>query len=633
MADYVFTALFTYSPEGEPFLEQLRGYRPETTIHGVPIDQLLADPPPYLETISRVIVAAPLKEIKEVLWLAEQYGFSIGIIPLPSQKNLALLGGIPTKLDDSFELALSTATQQTNQLYCNDEIVLFQAAIGDIPLISNSDSIGFSKLLIDGLKRLRTLHLKPITISTHGDTPRSISTAASGCMVMRNPWSIAARLVEHDNKTFDDMVSMVVSAPLSIFDYIQFLWRIFSRTDDKTIPKSIGYIKSREIRISQVQRFPVTIDGEPHEFDADTLVFRESEATVEICVIQEQDDDDTAATPKAKERFDTAELPRGKEIEKAVRRHLPFFPYASEERFKDLFLSLRADARIDSKYLVLMLLSTLIATFGLYLNSASVIIGAMLLAPLMAPIISAAMGVLRGDQFMLEKSVIKILVGICIAVSTGAIVAMLLPYQPITGEMQGRLNPTVLDLMVAVFAGVAGAYTKSFKEILQSLAGVAIAVALVPPLATAGIGLGRLDIGFFGHAFLLFTTNLAGILVAAVISFRWLGFSSAVQSKRRFAIACAFLFLITIPLYLSYHKIVEQSEIERAWKVERFLVNGKYIIVDSGNLTPQQGKRILSLHLLAREELDRADFTELKRKIRRNFGEDLVIRTQLTFIP
>ena len=63
--------------------------------------------------------------------------------------------------------------------------------------------------------------------------------------------------------------------------------------------------------------------------------------------------------------------------------------------------------------------------------------------------------------------------------------------------MQGRLNPTVLDLLVAIAAGVAGAYTKSFKEILQSLAGVAIAVALVPPLAVAGIGLGRLDPSFF----------------------------------------------------------------------------------------------------------------------------------------
>ena len=77
---------------------------------------------------------------------------------------------------------------------------------------------------------------------------------------------------------------------------------------------------------------------------------------------------------------------------------MPFFTYASEERFKDLFTALRDDARLDSTYLILMVLSTVLATVGLYLNSSSVIIGAMLLAPLMAPIIALAMSLLRYGQ-------------------------------------------------------------------------------------------------------------------------------------------------------------------------------------------------------------------------------------------
>ena len=632
MADQIYTAMFVYSPEGEHFLEKLREHRIEATIHGIPLEKLLSSPEIYLETINRVIVAADLEGIKKVLKLAEEFRFSVGFIPLASQKTLAVLGGIPTTPEESFDLALSTETREINFVYCNDQIVLFQAALGDIPLIANSDNIQLLKIVIDGFKKLKTLQLKPITISTNGENQRSISTAACGCIVLHNPWTIASRLIAHENRMTEAMVSMVVTAPLSIVDYIQFLWRIFSHKNETTLPKSIGFVKSREIRISQAQRFSLTIDGEPQPVDSDTLVFKASETKIAVCTGRQPEDESTAGV-KPKERFETASLPRGREIDKAVRKHLPFFPYASEERFKELFLSLRSDARIDSKYLVLMLLSTLIATFGLYLDSSSVIIGAMLLAPLMAPIISAAMGVLRSDQAMIKNSAVKILVGICIAVSTGALITLIMPYQPITGEMQGRLNPTVLDLLVAVFAGVAGAYTKSFKEILQSLAGVAIAVALVPPLATAGIGLGRLDIGFFGHAFLLFTTNLAGILTAAVISFRWLGFSSAVQSKGRFALVVCFLFLISIPLYRSYNKIVEQSEFERSWQVERFLVNGKYIIVNSGKISYQKGNRILNLQLLAREQLDRADFQELKRKIKRNFGDDIILRTQLTYIP
>ena len=87
-----------------------------------------------------------------------------------------------------------------------------------------------------------------------------------------------------------------------------------------------------------------------------------------------------------------------------------------------------------------------------------------------------------------------------LALGAAAMTAFICPYDPITPEMQARLNPSLLDLAVAIIAGIAGAYTKSFKEILQSLAGVAIAVALVPPLAVAGIGLGRMDMFIFGSA-------------------------------------------------------------------------------------------------------------------------------------
>jgi uncharacterized membrane protein len=234
---------------------------------------------------------------------------------------------------------------------------------------------------------------------------------------------------------------------------------------------------------------------------------------------------------------------------------------------------------------------------------------------------------------MFRQSFKKIVVGIILALATSTVLTIINPYQPFTAEMQGRLNPTVLDLAVAIVAGIAGAYTKSFREILQSLAGVAIAVALVPPLAVAGIGLGRFDFSFFFQAFLLFSTNLIGIVLAATFTFRVLGFSPAVRDKRSIGVVCVFLLAISIPLYLAFQGIVERSEFERSWQNERFLVNGKYLIVDQARLHRFNQVQVLTVDILVREQLSRRDLNEFKRKIKRNFSDDIVIRAKFTYIP
>ena len=334
----------------------------------------------------------------------------------------------------------------------------------------------------------------------------------------------------------------------------------------------------------------------------------------------------------AQERLDIQQLPVGNKVKRAQNKSLKFFAYASEERFRDLFLALRDDARVNSAYVILMILSTLLATVGLYLNSASVVIGAMLLAPLMSPIVSIAMGVLRQDQFLLISSAQKIVLGIVIALSAAAVTTLLFPHKPVTDEMMGRLNPSLLDLGVAIFAGIAGAYTKSYKEILSGLAGVAIAVALVPPLAVAGIGLGRWDHYVFGQAFLLFTTNLVGIIVAAAITFRVLGYAAAVKNKRMAAIVLVALALITVPLYLSYDRIVNTLVFEKNWQHERFLVNGKYLIVRKATLFCRGNKDVISMEILAREQLTRGDLDLFKSKIQSNFPKKLTIRADIIYI-
>jgi uncharacterized membrane protein len=199
--------------------------------------------------------------------------------------------------------------------------------------------------------------------------------------------------------------------------------------------------------------------------------------------------------------------------------------------------------------------------------------------------------------------------------------------------MMARLNPTLLDLAVAIISGIAAACSKSFKEIIQSLAGVAIAVALVPPLTVAGIGIGRLDFHFFYQAFLLFSTNLIGIVIAATFTFRALGYSAVVRSKGGLAVVFIFLALISIPLYLSYSRIVDDREFEKSWQQERFLVNEKYLLIQKATLFRRGDKRIILMDILAREPLNREDLNAFKTKIQANFNQKLIIRVNTFYIP
>jgi uncharacterized hydrophobic protein (TIGR00271 family) len=333
-----------------------------------------------------------------------------------------------------------------------------------------------------------------------------------------------------------------------------------------------------------------------------------------------------------KESIKIDNLPDEKESIKYKDKHIPFFSYASEERFRDLFSALRDDANMSSIYVVLMLLSTFLATIGLFANSTAVVIGAMLLAPLMAPIVSFSMGLLRADSYLLRASLIKIGWGILLALGASALVTFLLPTMELTNEMKSRINPTVLDLGVAVISGIAAAYSKSFKEVIQSLAGVAIAVALVPPLSTAGIGLGQGDFWVFIQAFLLFFTNLIGISLTATLTFLVLGYSNVIKSKKSlFAIAAIMLF-ITYPLYVSFNKIVKREQVAKATRYERFLVNGKYLIVDWAKLRESEGKDVLDIRLKVRESLNRSDFQQLKYKIEQNYRKKLRINATMEYI-
>ncbi len=170
-------------------------------------------------------------------------------------------------------------------------------------------------------------------------------------------------------------------------------------------------------------------------------------------------------------------------------------------------------------YYALISAASLIASLGLVANSAAVVIGAMLVSPLMTPIFGIALGMVRGDTPLLSHAFRAEFGGVFLAVAFGAVFGSMPVVHEVTSEMLSRTYPTLLDLLVAVFAGLAGTLAVLDERISPVLPGVAISTAIVPPLSTCGlcIALG----GFAGAwgAFLLFAANFLAILLVSAVAF------------------------------------------------------------------------------------------------------------------
>ncbi len=189
-----------------------------------------------------------------------------------------------------------------------------------------------------------------------------------------------------------------------------------------------------------------------------------------------------------------------------------------------IYLQLVRSARVlNANYALELLLSAGIATFGLVLNSPAVVIGAMLISPLMGPILAAGLAFAASDLYLGLKSFLGIVASVITAVLFAAFLVWLLPFQSPTSEILARTQPNLLDLGVALFSGLAGSLVVcrgGGGGGVTALPGVAIAVALMPPLCTVGFGIGSgWNWPIISGALLLFLTNLVAIGASAFLVF------------------------------------------------------------------------------------------------------------------
>lgn len=177
-----------------------------------------------------------------------------------------------------------------------------------------------------------------------------------------------------------------------------------------------------------------------------------------------------------------------------------------------------------------------IATFGLVQSSPAVIIGAMLISPLMGPIMATGLGLAVGDFYLALKAIGTLIASIAIAVGFSACIVWILPFHSETAEILARINPTLLDLGIALLSGLAGSVVVGRAgggDGVTALPGVAIAVALMPPLCTIGFGMGSgWNLRIMGGAGLLFLTNLVAIVSSAFLVFLLIGMNAGELSAQ-----------------------------------------------------------------------------------------------------
>ncbi len=222
------------------------------------------------------------------------------------------------------------------------------------------------------------------------------------------------------------------------------------------------------------------------------------------------------------------------------------------------------EATFSQVFVVLTVGATLIATLGLLANSPGVVIGAMVVAPWILPLQAMAFEILRGRLPMFLRALRTLMLGVVICVLLSMGVSHLVAFPSFGSEVMNRTSPNLLDLGVALVAGAVAMYAKLRKDAISALAGLAIAVALVPPMCVVGILLASSHWMQAYGALLLFATNLFGIMVGAMAS---LGTLERAYRKRLFRsrlglTSVALTLLLVLPLSSAFVRMVNRSRLE-----------------------------------------------------------------------
>jgi len=557
--------------------------------HGVALqeaalDDVLADTASFKDSVGHWVVVGNDSTLQKAMEAAEANDASLGLLPVGRPARTRSFYDLPASGEAAHALAFRAPQLALDVLRCNGERVQGQAAIGDVPFLDRRGhavvhaqdrfwrrwSIA-AKLFWTALRRI--FQIAPSVVRLHlGKEENPRRTAVTGIVLLENDVeNVAGRLVGEGLSARDGKLTALLVAPTSIVRYCAFLLATaFGRNSNGRLPSALSTVKTDHLIIEADQILEYRVDGTRREA-------KRIEVTVAPQALRlnagPRFDGMAGIEENSKDTLKLGNLPENEARLALIRHRLPLFTHALEDDFKDLFLLLKDSARIGPDYVTLSILSALIGTLGLLLDSAAVIIGAMVLAPLMAPIICVSMASLRRDVQLLRPALVAIGAGVGLSIAFAALVAILVPMRMVTPEIEARLAPSLLDLGVAVFSGVAGAYAYARESIMKSLPGVAIAVALVPPLAVIGIGVGWWDARIMLGAALLFATNLVGIALAGALTFMVLGYGPVRSTKHGLIYPTLAAVVVAIPLALSFMRMHVVWQAENTLRSQTFVLD------------------------------------------------------------
>ena len=617
---------YLYSRSSEEFVAQFRELDIAKGIVFVPFANNEVFPAIDLERTTHLIVTGMVDEIKTVLEFARGQQLSVGIVPLPEQESISQIFYIPKSALDAFELAREIPEKKIDLFYCEEILVLSDVRIGNTAALEKYE---FQFLKYGVVKRFSLLwqsirshdRLRHYKFNLKTEKEEAVTLSAVGFIGLGyNNFSWIAKRMARHLSSIDGQHMLLILSPLSLFQYFVAspVILLFQKWRGDRLPPSCGYIKSSRIEIGSSQPLKVAVDG--REVRQTPVVLRTESEALALCVGDTFWEEQRAGRiERSSIRIDN--IPKDDETIDYLSKGLPLFKHASKEQYASLFSGLREEGSISSTFIVLLMIAAVIAVLGLFVNSSSVIIGAMILAPLMQPIVSLSMGVLRRDEGLTKNSIKTIAVGIVLVLVVAMLFASMVPIREVTAEMSARLSPTILDLLIAIASGVAAAYVKNDEKISASLAGVAIAVALVPPLAVSGIGLGWGEWHMFFNAFMLFMTNLIGIVFAAASIFLVLGYAPIHVAKRGIFVWAVVAFLIAIPLYHSFETMKEVSNTRSALLHVHFDIHGKNIYLNRVEYRPKEREVEIRCEVITDAKLGKAERDYLKSLIAKVVGK------------
>ena len=276
-----------------------------------------------------------------------------------------------------------------------------------------------------------------------------------------------------------------------------------------------------------------------------------------------------------------------------------------------------------SRYWLLLPLSAVIASAGVVSDSTATVIGAMIVAPLMTPILGIVLAVVLADGANLRRCLLLVVAGAAAVVGIGWLLGLFVPYPIVAAtnsQVAARVTPRIVDLVAALATGAVGAVALARSDISDTLPGVAIAISLVPPLAVVGLTLESGAPHQSLAAFVLFTTNVAAILASGIVVMalyrvhRAIGQAAAAGFHRGGAVAviACLLLVVIVPLWINSDRIdkttVRESEVQAVaehwasdagWSVVGVTATGERVLVEATGPSPAPGLALLRSDLNA----------------------------------